>query len=260
MDGGGEAPRRAEGGFFAGGGGVCRAACGFFVLLAVVGDDLAVLDFDDAVGVFGDVAVVGNEDDGVAFGVQFAEDFHDFFATVAVKRAGGFVGEDDLSAVHERTGDGDALLLAAGELARFVFGAFAEAEAGEQRFGTFFPCFAVRTGVDGGDGDVFPGFEVGKQVVALEDEADVFASERGAFLRAEVGGVFAVDVILASTGAVEAAEDVHQGGFARPRLADDGDHFPRFDFQVEIVEDGHLPFPALEAAVEVFDADKWFCH
>ena len=230
------------------------------MLLAVVGDDFAVLDFDDTVGVFGDVAVVGDEDDGVAFGVQFAEDFHDFFAAVAVKRASGFVGEDDLSAVHERTGDGDALLLAAGELAGFVLGAFAEAKAGEQRFGAFFPRFAVRTGIDGRDSDVFPGFEVGEQVVALEDEADVFASECGAFLRAEVGGVFAVDVILASAGAVEAAEDVHQGGFARPRLADDGDHFPRFDFQVEIVEDGYLPFPALEAAVEVLDADKWFCH
>ena len=197
VDGRGEASCRAEGGFFAGRGGVCRATCGFFMLLAVLGDDLAVLDFDDAVGVFGDVAVVGDEDDGVAFGVQFAEDFHDFFAAVAVKCASGFVGEDDLSAVHERTGDGDALLLAAGELSGFVFGAFAEAEAGKQRFGAFFPRFAVRTGVDGGNSDVFPGFEVGEQVVALEDEADVFASECGAFLRAEVGGVFAVDVRVA---------------------------------------------------------------
>ena len=179
---------------------------------------------------------------------------------MAVKRASGFVGEDDLSAVHQRTGDGDALLLAAGELAGFMLGAFAEAEAGKQRFGAFFPRFAVRTGVDGRNSDVFPGFEVGEQVVALEDKADVFAPERGAFLRAEVSGVFAVDVILAGAGAVKAAEDIHQGGFARPRLADDGDHFPRFDFQVEVVEDGHLPFPALEAAVEVLDADKWFCH
>ena len=80
----------------------------------------------------GDVAVVGDEDDGVAFGVQFAEDFHHFFAAVAVERAGGFVGEDDLSAVHQRAGDGDALLLPAGELRGLVFGAVTEAKAGQK--------------------------------------------------------------------------------------------------------------------------------
>ena len=130
-DGRGDAPGRAEDGFFDGRRGDAFTAGAPVRVLAAVGDDFAVLDFDDAVGVFGDVAVVGDEDDGVAFGVQFAEDFHHFFAAVAVERAGGFVGEDDLPAVHQGAGDGDALLLPTGKLAGFVVGAVAEAEAGQ---------------------------------------------------------------------------------------------------------------------------------
>ncbi len=41
----------------------------------VAGDD-AVADGDDAVGVFGDVGLVGDEDDGVAFGVELVEETH----------------------------------------------------------------------------------------------------------------------------------------------------------------------------------------
>ena len=156
-------------------GGTFAAVCLARVLAAVV-DDLAVFDFDDAVGVVGDVAVVGDEDDGVAFGVQFAEDFHHFFAAVAVERAGGFVGEDDLPAVHQGAGDGDALLLPAGKLTGFVLGVVAEAEASQQRLGARFAHVRRRAGVNSGNGDVFPGLEVGEQVVALEDEADVFAA------------------------------------------------------------------------------------
>ena len=36
----------------------------------LVGEDFAVADVDDAVGVLGDVGLVGDEDDGVAFCVE----------------------------------------------------------------------------------------------------------------------------------------------------------------------------------------------
>ena len=52
-----------------------------------------------------------------------------------VEIAGGLVGEDQSGPVGERAGDGDALLLAAGKLARAVGQAVGEAERAEQRFG-----------------------------------------------------------------------------------------------------------------------------
>ena len=71
-----------------------------------------------------------------------------------------------------------------------------------------------------------------------------FAAQGGAFLRREVGGVLAVDEILAVAGAVETAEDVHQRRFAGAGLADDGDHFPRFDVEIEAFENRHLALAA----------------
>jgi hypothetical protein len=54
----------------------------------------------------------------VALAGQFVEQRHDLGAAVAVEGAGGFVGEDDMAAVHQRAGDRHALLLAAGQLVR----------------------------------------------------------------------------------------------------------------------------------------------
>src|SRR5215831_18974038 len=39
--------------------------------------DLAVTDADDAVRVLGDVAFVGDENDGIAFGMKLIEELHD---------------------------------------------------------------------------------------------------------------------------------------------------------------------------------------
>lgn len=52
-----------------------RIRCGLNVEAfgAFVGGDFAVADVDDAVGVFGDVRLVRDDDDGVALGVQFVE-------------------------------------------------------------------------------------------------------------------------------------------------------------------------------------------
>src|SRR5690606_28261558 len=81
-----------------------------------IGDDASVAQFDDAVGVVGDFAVVGDEDEGVTAIGQFAHQAHDVVAALGVERAGGFVGEDDAPAVHQRARDRYALLLAAREL------------------------------------------------------------------------------------------------------------------------------------------------
>ena len=86
----------------------------------LVGEDLAVADVDDAMSVFGDVGLVGDEHDGVALGVERVEEGHDLDAGFGVEVAGGLVGEDDGRAVDQGAGDGDALALAAGELVGLV--------------------------------------------------------------------------------------------------------------------------------------------
>src|ERR1035438_1234193 len=86
----------------------------------LVGVDLAVADMDDAMGIFGDVRLVGDQDNGVAVGVQSVKEGHDLQAGLGVQVAGGLVGEDDGGAVDQGTCDGDALPLAAGEFIGLV--------------------------------------------------------------------------------------------------------------------------------------------
>ena len=53
-----------------------------------------------------------------AFALQgeFAEYLHDFVLSIAVKVSGRLVGENNIRIVRKRSGDGNALLLSAGEL------------------------------------------------------------------------------------------------------------------------------------------------
>src|SRR5687767_8672406 len=71
----------------------------------------AVADLQHAVGVRGDVVLVGDEDDRVAVRVELLEHAHDLLAGGAVEVPGRLVGEKDRRPHDEGAGDGDALAL-----------------------------------------------------------------------------------------------------------------------------------------------------
>src|SRR5512143_1647567 len=67
------------------------------------------------------IGLVRHEDNrDVGFLVQSNKEFHDLAAGLGVEIAGGFVRKDDRRIVYERPGNGNPLLLAAGELIRMV--------------------------------------------------------------------------------------------------------------------------------------------
>ena len=79
---------------------------------------------------------MGDHDDGdAAFGVEAAEQFHDLEGGFGVEVAGGFVGEEGVRIGDDGAGDGDALLLAAGEFGRGVAFLVGDADAGERLAG-----------------------------------------------------------------------------------------------------------------------------
>src|SRR5262245_14220602 len=82
--------------------------------------DLPVADVDRAVRVLRDVALVGDEDDGVAVLVELLEQPHDLLARGRVEVPRGLVGQQDRGAHDQGAGDGHALALAAGQLVRLV--------------------------------------------------------------------------------------------------------------------------------------------
>ena len=86
---------------------------GAVCLPAAVGDDLAVFEFDDAVGIgFGKFPVVRDDDDQFAAG-ELVQKVQNLPARLRIERARRFVGEDDGGVFDQRPRDGHALLLPA---------------------------------------------------------------------------------------------------------------------------------------------------
>ena len=118
--------------------GPLRAWGGHFVPLYLVGvkrgsgcsrcsqdelDELAFTETEGAVAACGEGQVVGDEDAGEGVGlVERLQEGEDRFGGALVEVACGFVGEEDLGLGDEGAGEGDALLLATGELAGTVLG------------------------------------------------------------------------------------------------------------------------------------------
>jgi hypothetical protein len=99
------------------------------------------------------------------------------WAEVGVEIAGGLVGQQQARCVGQRPGDGDALLLAAGEAAGAVVEAVFEAEPGEEAAGAVGGLAAAFAGEELRQHDVLLGGEVGQEMVELVDEADAVAPE-----------------------------------------------------------------------------------
>jgi len=234
----------------------------------LVGDDLAVVHGDHAAGAGGEGLVVGDHDDGLAGVGEELEDFGDFFAVGAVEISGWFIGEDDGGLVGEGAGDGDALLLAAGEAVGFAFEFLAQAELFEEESSAIEGGgLAEAAEFEHGEGDVFLGGEFLEEVVELEDEADFFVAEAGEVGVVELHGVFAADEDAAGGnetvaigvglgGAIEAAEEIEEGAFAGAAGADDGNVLAVVDFQIDAFEDVVDGVAGAEELVEVLGAEE----
>jgi len=97
-----------------------------------VGDDLAVGEADDAIGVFEESLIVGGEDEGEAeAAVEIVHKVNQLSGIAGVQVGGGLVGEDEGGAMDDGAGDGDTLALAAGEQVGTMVGAGGEADAFE---------------------------------------------------------------------------------------------------------------------------------
>ena len=84
---------------------------------------------DAAIGSLCDIGIVRNHYDGRTLSMQLFEKRHDLIAGVAIKGTCRFIGQDQHWVVYERSSDGDALLLASGELTGPVVCSMIQADA-----------------------------------------------------------------------------------------------------------------------------------
>ncbi len=131
----------------------------------------AVTQPDDAGAALDHALVMCDENERFPLTIELVEEIENFLAGFAIEIAGGFIGKDDDGAVGKCTGDGDTLLLAAGELIGLMVKAVLQSDlsgkpgAGGDHVSVF------GTAVVHGYRDVFDDTELLDEIVALKDEA-----------------------------------------------------------------------------------------
>ena len=138
-----------------------------------------------------------DDDDRLAFGIQLIEDFQHFLAARLIQRPGRLVGEDHVAGVHQSAGDGHALLLPARKLSRPVIQPIRNAKPRQQLACTGLSPLAVRAGVDGRHFDIAECGQFRKQVIALEDEAEMLAPQRRTLVTIQLARLTAGDDVAA---------------------------------------------------------------
>ncbi len=183
---------------------------------------------------------MGDDQEGrPAAGVEVEEELVDGVAGGAVQIAGGLVGEDEGRLHDQGARQGDALLLAPGELARAVLEPVAESDLLEELLRLLLQGRAAHASDEAGHHDVLEGGELGEQVMELEDEADALVAECRELTARELGDVAALAGDRTRCGQVEGAEQVEQGALAGARRADDADHLSRRDHEVDAAQHLH---------------------
>ena len=174
----------------------------------------SVFHFQDAVEDFESAVVVRDHDHtGPLFMRDLAEEFHDLTAAMGVEGRGWFVGENEAGVIGEGAGDGDPLLLTAGEGSGQVIGSVANSQV-IQQFLRPESCLTRCDIVDfQGDAHILNGGKEGDEVCLLEDKAHM-ASAKGS--EVDQG-------VLAFQDSDAADEDMTDGGgIAQPHGAEEG--------------------------------------
>jgi hypothetical protein len=110
--------------------------------------------------------------------------------------------------------------------------------------------------------DILCGGEDRNQVKSLEDEPDLFATQRSQAGRAEGGRIDPADQDSASGGLVNATDQVEQGGLSATARTGDRQKLPGFCPQIDMVECAdQVSAPVMVQgifAAYIFDSDNLF--
>ncbi len=198
-----------------------------------IGDHQAVGQANGAGAARRELGLVRHQHQRVPLLVQLSEQADDLFTRRRVEISGRLVGEQQRGISSERAGDRHPLLLAARQLVRLVGHAVLELH-GLERFDRLEPpLFRANAAVHQRQLDVGQRRLAGQQLKVLEDEADLAVADIGELIIVHVRDVFAIQLVAAARGRVEAPHHVHQRALARARLADDRDPLAALDAEID---------------------------
>ena len=199
-------------------------------------DHHAVDYVDVALRASGELGVVSHEHDGGAHLIDLLEQVHHLARHEGIEVAGGLVGEDQRRVAGNGAGDGDALLLAAGELRGHVLHAGGEPDQLQGLGDALVALRRLHAPIAQRDIDIVVDVEVGYEVEALEDEADLLVAHARARIVREAGHVLAVELVSAGVEGLEEAGDVEEGRLAGAGRPAHGDELAGFHLQREVAQ------------------------
>ncbi len=141
----------------------------------------------------------------------------------------GLVGKQHRWARHERSGNRDALLLTAGELAWIMPGTFLQPDAGQRLRGH--AAGVCPAGQFQRQHHVFQGCERGNKVKRLKYEADALSAQACAAIFVESREILALKKHPAAAGGVKPRQEREQCGLAGTGGTRDGDRIAGRDVQ-----------------------------
>jgi hypothetical protein len=197
-------------------------------------DERAVAQLEDAVRDIEHRRVVGRDDRGDLLGPDDRpQELHDHVPGVGIELARRLVGEEEARLVRQGPGEGDALLLAAGELVRAVPRAIAQPDDLEEIGDP--PVSLAWIGVDEAerDLDVLARGQEWDEPERLEDERHDAPADPDQLALVHRRDLVSVDDDAARGRLVEAAEQVEERCLAAPRSAADGDELAAPDGKVD---------------------------
>ena len=221
----------------------------------------AFLEMERAPGALGRVRVVRHHDDGLAVvAVERLQQVENLVAGLAIEIARGLVAQQQRRIGDDGARDADALLLAAGELTRIVLGAIGQPDDFQRDARPLSPLRLRQLRQQQRQLDVPLGRQHGQEVVELEDEADVLRAPLRELTAAQRAHWHAVHFDRASRRRIEAADQIEQRRFARPRRAHEREEIAFRDFEVDAFEHVDALAAAREVLVDVSDANEFICQ
>lgn len=198
------------------------------------------------VGDMSQLGIVSDDDESLT--ILFAErkkEVVKFASILAVEITRRFVGEDKSGVIDESASHSDTLLFATRELSRFVAGTTVDMKEFKQLVSTMGGLFERSARNKGGKADVVDGGEFGKELVRLEDKANVPVAELSEATFVEARNIDNLRGSIGrwqrktngtTVGTKKGTENLEQGSLASTRSTHDGDNLGRFHLERYIAQ------------------------
>ena len=185
------------------------------------------------------VHLVGDEQDGEPqLDVDLLEQAQDGSGGLGVEGRGGLVTQQYLGGRCQGAGDGDALLLAAGELGRIGVGTGFQPDQGQQLVDPGLDLRLAPARQLQREGDVGEHGAGGQQVEVLEDHADLAAS-LGQIPLAQGHEILTIDDDLALGGTLQQVDATNKGALAGTGGADHPENLALWHMQAHVTQGVH---------------------